>query len=74
MNLLKDLSYQTAAAQQVWLFKEDFAGEVKNVYVFNKKTDGEFDTWAAAFLRRAVVDLQYTKNASGSEVLKIRIK
>lgn len=74
MSLLKDISYQTADAPQVWLFKENYTGEVQNVYIFRKEMDGEFESWASAFLRKKVVDLQYTKNAAGNEVLKIRIK
>lgn len=69
MNLLKDTLRITAHAKQVWLMRENFTGDVNNVYIFRKEVDGDFAVWASAFLRRKVIDMQYTKNA-----IKIKIK
>lgn len=68
MNLLKDIIKVTAHASQVWLMKENFAGKVKNVYIFRRE-NGDFATWAAEYLLRKVTDIQFTKDAT---MIKIR--
>lgn len=69
MNLLKDTLKITARAKQVWLMRESFNGGVNKVYIFRKASDGDFAVWASAFLRRKVIDMQFTENA-----IKIKIR
>ena len=63
MNLLKDIVKVTAHASQVWLMKENFAGKVKNVYIFRRE-NGDFAEWAAEYLLRKVINVQFTKDAT----------
>ena len=68
INLLKDIIKITTNASQVWLMKENFAGKVKNVYIFRRE-NGDFAEWASEYLRRKVINVQFTKDAT-----MIRIK
>lgn len=68
INLLKDIIKVTAHASQVWLMKENFAGKVKNVYIFRRE-NGDFAEWASAFLSRKVTGVEFTKDAT---MIKIR--
>ena len=68
INLLKDIVKVTAHASQVWLMKENFAGKVKNVYIFRRE-NGDFAEWAAEYLLRKVIHVEFTKDAT-----MIRIK
>ena len=68
MNLLKDIVKITDHAQQVWLMKENFFGKVRNVYIFRRE-NGDFAEWAAEYLLRKVINVQFTKDAT-----MIRIK
>ena len=63
MNLLRDIVKITAHAQQVWLMKENFAGRVKNVYIFRRE-NGDFAEWAAEYLLRKVTGVEFTKDAT----------
>ena len=63
INLLKDIIKITAHASQVWLMKENFAGKVKNVYIFRRE-NGDFATWAAEYLLRKVIHVEFTKDAT----------
>ena len=63
MNLLKDIVKVTAHASQVWLMKENFAGKVKNVYIFRRE-NGDFAEWAAEYLLRKVINVEFTKDAT----------
>ena len=63
INLLKDIIKVTAHASQVWLMKENFAGKVKNVYIFRRE-NGDFAEWAAEYLLRKVINVQFTKDAT----------
>ena len=63
MNLLKDIVKITAHAQQVWLMKENFFGKVKNVYIFRRE-NGDFAEWAAEYLLRKVINVEFTKDAT----------
>ena len=62
-NLLKDIVKITAHASQVWLMKENFAGRVKNVYIFRRE-NGDFAEWAAEYLLRKVIHVEFTKDAT----------
>ena len=68
MNLLRDIVKITAHASQVWLMKENFAGRVKNVYIFRRE-NGDFAEWAAEYLLRKVTGVEFTKDAT---MIKIR--
>ena len=68
INLLKDIITITAHAPQVWLMKENFAGKVKNVYIFRRE-NGDFATWASEYLLRKVIHVEFAKDAT-----MIRIK
>ena len=68
INLLKDIIKITAHASQVWLMKENFAGRVKNVYIFRRE-NGDFAEWAAEYLLRKVTGVEFTKDAT---MIKIR--
>lgn len=63
INLLKDIIKVTAHASQVWLMKENFAGKVKNVYIFRRE-NGDFAEWAAEYLLRKVTGVEFTKDAT----------
>ena len=63
INLLKDIIKVTAHASQVWLMKENFAGKVKNVYIFRRE-NGDFAEWAAEYLLRKVIHVKFTKDAT----------
>ena len=63
INLLKDIIKITTNASQVWLMKENFAGKVKNVYIFRRE-NGDFAEWASEYLRRKVINVQFTKDAT----------
>ena len=63
INLLKDISKITAHASQVWLLKENFAGRVRNVYIFRRE-NGDFAEWAAEYLLRKVTGVEFTKDAT----------
>ena len=63
INLLKDIIKITAHASQVWLMKENFAGKVKNVYIFRRE-NGDFAEWAAEYLLRKVINVEFTKDAT----------
>lgn len=63
INLLKDIIKITAHASQVWLMKENFAGKVKNVYIFRRE-NGDFAEWAAEYLLRKVIHVEFTKDAT----------
>ena len=63
INLLKDIIKVTAHASQVWLMKENFAGKVKNVYIFRRE-NGDFAEWAAEYLLRKVIHVEFTKDAT----------
>ena len=63
INLLKDIIKITAHASQVWLMKENFAGRVKNVYIFRRE-NGDFAEWAAEYLLRKVINVEFTKDAT----------
>lgn len=63
MNLLRDIVKITAHASQVWLMKENFAGRVKNVYIFRRE-NGDFAEWAAEYLLRKVINVEFTKDAT----------
>ena len=63
MNLLRDIVKITAHASQVWLMKENFAGKVKNVYIFRRE-NGDFAEWAAEYLLRKVTGVEFTKDAT----------
>ena len=63
INLLKDIIKITAHASQVWLMKENFAGKVRNVYIFRRE-NGDFATWAAEYLLRKVIHVEFTKDAT----------
>ena len=63
INLLKDIIKITAHASQVWLLKENFAGRVRNVYIFRRE-NGDFAEWAAEYLLRKVINVQFTKDAT----------
>ena len=63
INLLKDIIKITAHASQVWLMKENFAGRVKNVYIFRRE-NGDFAEWAAEYLLRKVTGVEFTKDAT----------
>lgn len=63
INLLKDIIKVTAHASQVWLMKENFAGKVKNVYIFRRE-NGDFAEWAADYLLRKVTGVEFTKDAT----------
>ena len=63
MNLLKDIIKITAHASQVWLMKENFAGKVRNVYIFRRE-NGDFAEWAAEYLLRKVIHVEFTKDAT----------
>ena len=63
MNLLRDIVKITAHASQVWLMKENFAGRVKNVYIFRRE-NGDFAEWAAEYLLRKVTGVEFTKDAT----------
>lgn len=62
-NLLKDIVKITAHAQQVWLMKENFFGKVRNVYIFRRE-NGDFAEWAAEYLLRKVINVEFTKDAT----------
>ena len=68
INLLKDIVKITAHASQVWLLKENFAGRVRNVYIFRRE-NGDFAEWAAEYLLRKVTGVEFTKDAT---MIKIR--
>ena len=68
INLLKDIIKITAHASQVWLLKENFAGRVRNVYIFRRE-NGDFAEWAAEYLLRKVTGVEFTKDAT---MIKIR--
>lgn len=63
INLLKDIIKITAHASQVWLMKENFAGKVRNVYIFRRE-NGDFAEWAAEYLLRKVINVEFTKDAT----------
>lgn len=63
MNLLRDIVKITAHASQVWLMKENFAGKVRNVYIFRRE-NGDFAEWAAEYLLRKVINVEFTKDAT----------
>ena len=63
MNLLRDIIKITAHASQVWLMKENFAGKVRNVYIFRRE-NGDFAEWAAEYLLRKVTGVEFTKDAT----------
>ena len=63
INLLKDIIKITAHASQVWLLKENFAGRVRNVYIFRRE-NGDFAEWAAEYLLRKVTGVEFTKDAT----------
>lgn len=63
INLLKDIIKITAHASQVWLMKENFAGKVRNVYIFRRE-NGDFAEWAAEYLLRKVTGVEFTKDAT----------
>lgn len=63
INLLKDIVKITAHASQVWLMKENFAGKVRNVYIFRRE-NGDFAEWAAEYLLRKVINVEFTKDAT----------
>ena len=63
MNLLKDIVKITAHASQVWLLKENFFGKVRNVYIFRRE-NGDFTEWAAEYLLRKVINVEFTKDAT----------
>ena len=63
INLLKDIITITAHAPQVWLMKENVAGKVKNVYIFRRE-NGDFAEWAAEYLLRKVINVEFTKDAT----------
>lgn len=63
MNLLKDIVKITAHASQVWLLKENFFGKVRNVYIFRRE-NGDFAEWAAEYLLRKVINVEFTKDAT----------
>lgn len=63
MNLLKDIVKITAHASQVWLLKENFFGKVRNVYIFRRE-NGDFAEWAAEYLLRKVIHVEFTKDAT----------
>ena len=63
INLLKDIIKITAHASQVWLMKENFAGKVRNVYIFRRE-NGDFAEWAAEYLLRKVIHVEFTKDAT----------
>ena len=63
MNLLRDIVKITAHASQVWLMKENFAGKVKNVYIFRRE-NGDFAEWAAEYVLRKVTGVEFTKDAT----------
>lgn len=63
INLLKDIIKITAHASQVWLLKENFFGKVRNVYIFRRE-NGDFAEWAAEYLLRKVINVEFTKDAT----------
>ena len=63
INLLKDIITITAHASQVWLLKENFFGKVRNVYIFRRE-NGDFAEWAAEYLLRKVIHVEFTKDAT----------